>query len=453
MDMTGALSAFAGSLRFPTISPQAGEGSATGPFAALHDFLQDSFPRVHDRLEREEVAGASLLYTWEGSDRSLKSVLLSAHMDVVPPGDVDGWKYPPFSGMIADERVWGRGAVDYKVGVTGMLQACEDLLGSGFTPLRTVHLAFGHDEEVGGPEGAASISAILTDRGARFLTVLDEGGYVYSYPWLRTDIAVIGLAEKGYLTLRLTVDGEQGHASRPPLRTPLGILGESLDLLERHQMPELLCDPVREFFRGTAHLWREEFLDGITDRSSIDRLALASSAWPDGNALVRSTTAPTMVSGSSKENILPGSVFALVNFRAVPGEGTTLISSHVRDLVEPLGVRVEYEDPRHVFEPSPVSSMDTSEYRSLACAVRSVWPGMTVSPGIFPAATDSRHYESMADSVYRFVPVHLGRSGLGALHSEDESVSVEDYFSAVAFYTQYIRGIAGPGDPKVHDGG
>ena len=446
MDMTGALGAFAGSLRFPTISPLAGEGSAKGPFIALHDFLRDAFPRVHDRLEREEVAGASLLYTWEGSDVSLEPTLLSAHMDVVPPGDADDWRYPPFSGTITEDRVWGRGAVDYKVGVTGMLQACEDLLGSGFTPRRTVHLAFGHDEEVGGPEGATSISAILADRGVRLRTVLDEGGYVYSYPWLRTDIAVIGLAEKGYLTLRLTVEGDQGHASRPPLRTPLGILGESLDLLERHQMPELLCGPVRELFRGTAHLWREEFLEGIKDRNSIDHLALASSAWPDGNALVRSTTAPTMVSGSSRENILPGSVFALVNFRAVPGEGTPRILGHVRDLVEPLGVRVGYEDPRHVFEPSPVSSTDTPEYRSLTSAIRSVWPGMTVSPGIFPAATDSRHYQSMADSVYRFVPVHLGRSGLGALHSEDESVSVEDYFSAVAFYTQYIRSITGPGD-------
>jgi len=430
---------FAGALRFRTVSVQPGMESYLAPFHAMQDYLRDSFPVVHGSFARETIAGASLLYTWPGSDTSLDPILLSAHLDVVPAGDPDCWKYPPFSGAVRNDRIWGRGAIDYKVGVVGMLQACEDLLNAGFAPKRTTILAFGHDEEVGGTAGAASIAALLRERGLKLRSVLDEGGYLYSYPWLRTDVAVIGVAEKGYVTLRLSVEGEQGHASTPPLRTPVGILGESLGLLERSQMPPLLSSPIKELFRRTGYLWREDCLTSITDRNSSEELALASAAWADGNSLVRSTTAPTMVSGSSKENILPGYVSALVNFRAVPGNSSAGITDHVRSVVEPLGVKVEYEDLKHVFEPSPISSMDTVEYSALAMAIGSVWPGMTIAPGIFPAATDSRHYESISGSVYRFVPVHLGERGLGSLHSIDESISIEDYHSAVAFYTEYIR--------------
>jgi len=442
MDPSHKLDIFSGALRFRTISVQPGMESDLEPFHAMQDYFRDSFAAVHSSLARESVAGASLLYTWPGSDGTLDPILLSAHLDVVPAGNPADWKYPPFSGTVRNGRIWGRGAIDYKIGVVGMLQACEDLLNAGFAPRRTTILAFGHDEEVGGLDGAASIAALLRERGLKLRSVLDEGGYLYSFPWLQTDVAVIGVAEKGYVTLRLSVEGEQGHASTPPTRTSLGLLGESLGLLERSQMPPLLSSPIKELFSRTGHLWREDCLSTVTDRKSCDELALTSAAWADGNSLVRSTTAPTMVSGSSKENILPGYVSALVNFRAVPGNSSADIAEHVRDTVESLGVKVEYEDPRHVFEPSPISPMDTGDYNALAMTIGSVWPGMTTAPGIFPAATDSRHYESISGSVYRFVPVHLGVRGLGALHSINESISIEDYHRAVAFYTEYIRSAA-----------
>jgi carboxypeptidase PM20D1 len=431
---TDRLSAFQAALRFPTVSTQSGSDDPA-PFIGLHAQLRRSFPLVHLGLAQETVSGGSLLFTWRGSSPSEAPILLTAHLDVVPEGDPSSWRFPPFSGALADGIVWGRGALDYKVGVTGMLQACEDLLAEGFQPVRDLCLAFGHDEEVGGLEGAARISALLESRGMKFSSVLDEGGYLYSYPWLTGEVAVVGLAEKGYLTLRLTGIGEQGHASSPPLSTPCGRLGRCLHLLEERQMPARLCGPVRSLLSGTGHLFGRELQDHSQGQAAM---ASALECWPSGNALVRTTTAPTILAGGCKENILPAEVHAIVNFRPVPGDRIEDVLTHVRGIAAPLGVEVSIEDARRAFEPSGESTLDTPDGRALLDAIESTWPGITAVPGIFPAATDSRHYSKVADQVYRFVPVPLGPAGLGALHAAGESLSGEDYLRAVRFYRSYI---------------
>lgn len=433
------LSAFLAALRFPTVSTQSGSHDLA-PFVGLHAQLRQSFPLVHLGLTAETVSGGSLLFTWKGSSTSEAPILLSAHLDVVPAGDPASWLFPPFSGDMADGMAWGRGALDYKVGVTGMLQACEDLLAEGFRPVRGICLAFGHDEEVGGLEGAAGMTALLEARGMRFSSVLDEGGYLYSYPWLTEEVAVVGLAEKGYLTLRLTAIGEQGHASSPPLSTPCGRLGLCLYLLEERQMPARLCGPVSSLLSGTRHLFGQELLDQSPDPAVMVSVL---EVWPCGNALVRTTTAPTILAGGSKENILPAEVHAVVNFRPVPGDAVEDVLAHVRGIADPLGVEVSFEDSRRVFQPSGESTLDTPDGRALLDAIGSTWPGITAVPGIFPAATDSRHYSKVADQVYRFVPVPLGPAGLGALHAAGESLSGEDYLRAVRFYRSYIERASG----------
>jgi carboxypeptidase PM20D1 len=432
---TEKLDAFRGTLRFPTVSTQSG-GPDFAPFHDLHAHLRQSFPLVHGLLSPETVSGGSLLFTWPGSSTSAAPILLTAHLDVVPAGDPAAWSFPPFSGAMSDGKIWGRGSLDYKVGVAGILQACEDLLAEGFRPVRRVCLAFGHDEEVGGLEGAARITALLEERGAHFSSVLDEGGYLYSYPWLTGEVAVIGLAEKGYLTLRLTAPGKQGHASMPPLSTPCGRLGQCLHLLEERQMPVRLCGPVRSMLSGTGHLFVQE-LQGHAPDSAATVTALEG--WPPGNALLRTTTAPTILSGGCKENILPSEVHAIVNFRPVPGDTLEDVLVHVMGIAEPLGVEVSMEDPRRAFEPSRESTLHTGDGEALLESIARAWPGVTAVPGIFPAATDSRHYSRVVDQVYRFVPVPLGPAGLGALHAEGESLGGEDYLRAVQFYRSYIE--------------
>jgi len=424
-----------GILRLRTVSNQPGDGEDMKPFLEMRGLLEELFPSVHRAFRRETVAGASLLFTLEGSDPSLGPVMLTAHLDVVPAGEGEGWPHPPFSGAVDGGRIWGRGAIDYKLGVAAMLEACEELLDDGILPRRTIMLAMGHDEELGGDLGAAGIVELLGSRGVRLSSVLDEGGYIYSYPWLEGDVAVVGLAEKGYLTLRLTAVGEQGHASVPGLVTAGGRLCRALSALEEDQMEPRLCAPVRMMLEGTAGMLK----DRGRCAAGPEETARILEEYPQGNALIRTTTAITMMSGSSKENIIPGNPWALVNFRAVPGDGSGDILEHARNVVGDMGVSVDYEDTRHIHEPSSISSTDTAEYRAIAESVKAVWPGTPVVPGIFPAATDSRHYCAIAEQVYRFEPVHLGSRGLSALHSRGESVSIDDLHGAVRFYGEYIR--------------
>ncbi len=435
------LEVFSEILQYRTVSRQPGEVPDMKPFMEIAEYLKKAFPQVHRHFRREVVGGGSLLFTLQGADLSLKPIMLTAHLDVVPADDGENWLEPPFSGKLRDGRVWGRGAIDYKAGVSGMLQACEDILETGFTPDRTVILAFGHDEEVGGETGAAEIVRILTDRGVSLSSVLDEGGYIYSYPWMERDVAVIGLAEKGYLTLRLTAHGVQGHASVPEINTAAGRLCSCLAELEKNQFKAKLCSPVEMMLRATSDMLRG-FPAGSDRSPTPAEMMHIIEKWPSGNALVRTTTAITMIRGSSKENIIPAEPYALVNFRAVPGDSSMDILKHVRSVAEPLGVDVRYEDSNLVHEPSGIASMDTDEYRAIQAAVRDIWPDIPVVPGVFPAATDSRHYCIIADNVYRFEPVHLGQDGLGALHSEGESVSVEDYLNAVNFYTFFVRSVS-----------
>ncbi len=436
------LSVFSKILEFRTVSAQPGSSFEMAPFLQLHDYLQEAFPAVHKNFQREAVNKGSLLYIMPGSNPSLKPIMLTAHLDVVPAEEGEKWPHHPFRGIIENGRVWGRGSVDYKIGVSGMLQACEDILNEGFQPDRSILLAFGHDEETGGMNGAAEIVRLLRERNIQLSSVLDEGGYIYSLPWLREDVAVIGLAEKGYLTLRLTAGGEQGHASVPGIRTAAGALGECLSSLEKNQMSVRLSEPVKRMFKATKHLLndslREEFVS-----LSLSEMTNIIEKWPIGNAFIRTTTATTMLHGSSRENILPAEVTALVNFRPVPGDHSKDIVKHVKEIAFPFSVEVEFEDVRKVFEPSSEASTETDDYRSIREAVEEIWPGLAVAPGIFPAATDSRHYGQIADNVYRFVPAHLGESGLSVLHSEGESVSVEDYLNAVEFYTLYIKKMCG----------
>lgn len=425
-------------IQLRTVSRQPGEPVDTAPFKSMGRLLRKLFPLVHRSFRRETVAEASLLYTLEGTDVSLEPVMLTAHLDVVPAENGEGWPHPPFSGTVAEGRVWGRGTIDYKLGVSGMLEACEELMEEGFRPSRTIMLAFGHDEETGGDSGAAGIVELLRERGIRLRSVLDEGGYIYSYPWLSRDVAVVGLAEKGYLTLRLTATGEQGHASVPATVTAAGRLCRALARLEDRQMKGRLCEPVRMMLEGTSYMFRD--IEGET--LSLHEMMAELEKHPAGNALVRTTTAVTMLKGSDKENVIPGRPRALVNFRAVPGDRSGDIIRHVRETVRDLDVLVELEDDRHVHEPSDVSSSSTPEYRAIAEALEKSWPGTPVVPGIFPAATDSRHYCSAAENVYRFQPVHLGPRGLSALHSQGESVSTEDYCRAVTFYREYARRVS-----------
>ena len=228
-------------IRCETVSMSEESAPNAGEFRRLHRLIEEMFPGVHSHLTREPVNEYSLLYTWQGIDPDLPALVFMAHLDVVPadPSTLEQWEHKPFSGEIADGFVWGRGTLDIKSQAMAILEAVEMQVQQGYQPKRTIYLAFGHDEEIGGT-GQAEIVRRLNERGVRIEAVLDEGGSVIqgSVPGVKSPVALIGVAEKGYLTAELNVSATPGHSSMPPRQTAIGILAAALARIESAPQPD-----------------------------------------------------------------------------------------------------------------------------------------------------------------------------------------------------------------------
>jgi carboxypeptidase PM20D1 len=440
----------AGAVRFPTVSHEGGRNVEAQAFLDLHRYLQASFPRVHQTLTREVVADYSLLYTWPGWKPELPPILLMSHMDVVPvePGTEKKWTHPPFSGAIAEGYIWGRGALDDKVSMLGVLEGIELLIGQGFQPERTVLLAFGHDEEVGGLRGAAAIAKLLESRGVRPAMILDEGGIIAKgmVPGLDSPVAMISTVEKGFVTVELTARSQGGHSSMPPRSTAIGMVAAAVQKLEQNPMPARIDGATRESFDflapelplGTrvplANLW---LFEPLVRKQFSDE--------PASDARMRTTTAATMIRGGVKENVLPSEARAWVNFRILPGDTIASVLEHVRQTVG-LGIQVAVSGTM-ASEPSPESPTDADSFRLLQTTLSQVFPGMLAAPNLLSGGTDTKHFQKLSPNVYRFIPVAVTAGDLERIHGTNERVSVQDYAGAVRFYAQLVRNAAGGSGP------
>jgi carboxypeptidase PM20D1 len=365
-----------------------------------------------------------------------------AHQDVVPvPAETEpDWTHPPFSGAIVDGHVWGRGALDDKAGLMGILEAVEALLAAGFRPRRTLHLAFGQDEEVGGTQGGAKIAQLLRSREMRPEYILDEGGFIAEgvVPGVAAPVALVGIAEKGYLTLELSVAGAGGHSSMPERSTTIGILSRALVRLEEHPFPaDLACSrlffarvgPGMPFHKrlALANLWLfAPWVERMLSRSA------------EMNAGIRTTAAPTLLSAGVKENILPARATAVVNFRILPGERTEGVIERVRKVVADPRVQIRARELRS--EPSPVSEVSSAGFALLERTIRQVAAAdLLVAPYLVVGATDCRHYSDLCDNIYRFSFIRVGPEDLKRVHGTDERIAVEDYAQLIRFYAQLLR--------------
>jgi carboxypeptidase PM20D1 len=445
IDAPAAARRLAKALRFQTISYGPEARVEAEAFLGLHAHLATSYPKIHATLEREVLSDYSLLYRWQGSDPSLKPILLNAHMDVVPvePGTEARWTHPPFSGAIADGFIWGRGTLDMKVSLTGILEAIEHLLAQDFTPARTVYLAFSHDEEAGGSRGTAMIARLLEERDIRLLFTLDEGMAITHgiVPGVEKPAALVGLAEKGQVSLELTAHAKGGHSSMPPVSTAAGKLGRALYRLETNQMPSRLESPTVDMFAYLA-----------PEMPFARRIALANlwlfEPWlisrledtPAVNALIRTTTAPTIIQGGVKSNVLPSEARAVVNFRILPGDTVASVIEHVHATIDDQDVTVRRvgNEPS---DPTPVSDSQAESFTALRKTIHQVFPDVVVAPGLVIGRTDSRRYVKVAENSYRFLPMRLGREDLKRIHGTDERISVNNYLEIVRFYIQLLRNI------------
>ncbi len=444
-DAAAAAERLAGALRYPTISWGDPGKRDTAAFSGLHDYLADRFPAVSRVLSREVIASYSLLYTWTGSRKDLPPIVLLSHLDVVPAETTNApWTHPPFGGAIADGSVWGRGAIDDKSGVLGLLEAVDALIAAGFAPERTVYLAFGHNEEdAGDASGAAAIAETLEGRDVRDAWLLDEGGVIYDrVPGVRQAVAFIGITEKDALVYELRVHAPGGHASMPPAETAVGVLGRALNRLEERPMRSRLDGATLDMFMTLA----PEMSPGM--RAIFANLWFTKpmvlrrfSHQPQTNATIRTTIAPTMLEGSPKANVLATSARAIVNVRLLPGDTPDAVRRHMRLAIDDDRVSVTLLAGGGG-EPPRISSTTTSEFATLGSAIRAVFPEVLVAPFLTVAATDSRHYVRIAPQTYRFLPIHFD-GAVETIHGVNEHVRIDAYEKAIRTYATIIKEMAG----------
>jgi carboxypeptidase PM20D1 len=440
----------AAAIRFRTVSHEDPKDDDRTAFAELRKFLTATYPRVHVGMVHETVAGDGLLYRWPGTDAAAPAILFLAHQDVVPiePGTDAKWTHPPFDGAIADGYVWGRGAIDDKGSLICLFEAFESLLAEGWSPARTIWLASGFDEEVGGRQGAKKIAEELRARNVKFAWILDEGGAVSRgiVPHVERPVASIAISEKGYLSLELTTHAQGGHASLPPRETAIGILAGAIDRLQKNPFPARLTPA----FEKALQLLAPEMPFG--PRVVLSNLWLTSplvlygaSDRPATSAMVRTTTAPTIVQGGVKDNVLPSTARAVVNFRVLPGESIASVMAYVAQVVADDRVTITKQE-RSLSEPAPFASTDHGGYEVIRSMLTELFPDAVMVPGVMNGATDSRHFQSFTSDIYRFLPTVLSQSDLPRVHGTDERAAVADLLTMVRAYRRIIQqgGAAAP---------
>lgn len=437
--------------RFRTISGADAPGPA--PFAAMEDWLAETYPRTHRSLKKETVAGLNLLFTWAGADPKLPPVLFIAHQDVVPveAGTEADWTHPPFAGAIApcgDEPgdcVWGRGTVDMKAAMIGLFEGVERLLGEGYAPKRTLMFAFAVDEEVGGA-GARAMTALLESRGVRFAWTLDEGLLITDgmMPGVDSPVALIGLSEKGYTTLELVAAGAGGHSSIPPDITAVGRLARAIDRLQSDPFPRAIDGAVAEMFERVGPEMGFGQRLAFANRWLFEPIIVGQlAAKPTTNTLLHTTQAPTMLSASMQENVLPQSARAVINYRIHPRDSVDSVVARVTRVVDDPQVTVRKLESAVHTEPAPVSSADGEGHRIVEAAIRASFPEAVVASGLFIAATDTRHFGRLADDSYRFHPIRMRHTDGSRVHGTDERLRVADVPGLVRFYHQTLAAAGG----------
>lgn len=445
IDEEAATARLAGALRIPTVTRNTEPQLDPEAFDELRAHLEDSFPKTFATLSTQAVNRHTVLMTWPGKDSTKKPVLLMAHQDVVPidEGTESQWTHPPFSGAVAGGYVWGRGALDVKSGVMGILEAVERLLQDGFQPERTIYLLFGHDEEIGGERGAKAVAEMLEAQGVQLEWVLDEGGAIVTgvIPGVDSPVALVGVAEKGYVSLKISAKGTGGHSSMPPPQTAIGVVAEAVHTLETNPFPARM-DHAGRFFAYVgpkmpfdkrlifANLWLFEPL-----------VLQILSGTKSMNASLRTTTAATIIRGGVKDNVLPTKAEVVVNFRILPGETPETVKARVESVLDDR-VTVAYADEDGFGDPpSPVSDVEGPGFQKIRAAIRATAqdPDLVVAPYLVVGATDSRYFQKIAEDTYRFLYVRLAKEDLDRMHGTNERIAVANHHEAIRFYSSLLR--------------
>ena len=427
-------------IRFRTTPQGTGNGQENGELLDLHEYLENRYPRVHEIMQKEVVGSYSLLYHWKAGNPSAKPVLFCAHLDVVPAGGE--WEKEPFSGEIAQGCVFGRGALDGKNTVACLLEAAEILCREGYVPDRDIYFAFGHDEQTGGQEGAAAMANLLHRRGIQADMVLDEGLPISKLGLkMEQEAAFLGVAEKGFMRLRLTAGASGGHTGFPPRNTALGVLSEAVCRLEyRHPKPRL--SPVTEkMLRTLAPLMPLRQRIMIANLWLLKPVLLRGlSKYPVVNAMLH-TTAVTVDAGNDGTGfVLPRRAEILSEIRTVDGNSCDEMADYVRKLIADLPMETRVLEQN---EASGVSYCQGSPYQTVIQSIHRVFGPIRTAPCILPDRSDARWYTPLSGCIIRFSPFIMTSTELGRVRSENECIKQSSLGQGVLFYTDLIKSLQG----------
>lgn len=406
----------------------------TTEFLKFRVFLETTYPTVHQKLPRQIFSEFSYVYTWKGKNTTLKPYVIMAHMDVVPVEAVaeKNWTVPSFSGTIKGDTIWGRGAVDDKASAISIFEAAEQLLRENFQPERTIYLCFGHDEEIAGKRGAASISAWFKEQKIHPELVLDEGGQVdrEHFKELQRPVAVIGVGEKGYVNIDLTVEIPGGHSSMPFPETAIDILNSAIAKIRAQQMPAKITPPIQELFLRIGPG------GGLLNRMALSNQWLFKSMLitelektKQTNALIHTTLVPTIVKAGIKDNVIPSVAKATFNSRILTGETSDDVVNFVKKAINDERVTVK-KQTISLMEPSALTSSEHPMFKKVETIVYKIVPNVIVSPYLMVGATDSRYFRPFSDAVVNFAPMTDAKG----FHGIDERIPITDLKRMIFYY-------------------
>ena len=420
-----------------TISSRVKSEEDEGEFLRFEELLRTLFPKVHEVCELKKLSPRSLLYKWEGKSHDAPTVLMS-HYDVVSVTE-ENWEKPPFDGIIEDGFLWGRGTLDTKGTLNGIMSSAETLIASGFVPERDIYFAFGGNEEING-DGASIIVDYFEKEGITPGVVIDEGGAVVEgvFPGVSAPCALIGIAEKGMLNVEYSVKGGGGHASSPKPKTPVGRLARAALAIEGKPFKFRITKPAAALFdtvgRHSTFLYRMIFANLWLFSPALNLLTRLTGG--EMNALMRTTTAFTMMEGSKGVNVIPPYAKMASNHRILPGETQASLLSLIKKRIKDKNVQVSVIDG---MDPSVVSTDASEGYERLRSVIKDTWPEAIVSPYLMVACSDSRHWGRVSDKVYRFSAMALSSAERATIHGNNERIPLATIAKTVEFYIRVMK--------------
>ncbi len=431
-------------IQIPTIANRDESLVDWSKFDEFHAFLKESYPLMHEKLDVKMISTRSLVYHWVSEYPEKDPICLLAHQDVVPvtPGTEDDWKYPAFSGEVAEGFLWGRGAIDMKNHLIGVMEAVETLLEEGYVPERDIYVCLGHNEEVMAEDdtcGAACINKYFKENGIHLDCLLDEGGAILNVDVdkvISGHLAGVGIAEKGHVDFELSVDAKGGHSSQPPKHSALGKLAKAICKLENNQFKAELTPQLTSLFneigKNTTYPVR-----CIASNLPILKplITKVCENIPPVASMMRTTTAVTMSQGSPAPNVLPQKATAVVNFRIMPGQTVEDVEAHIRKTVG-KGVDVKLLAGKN---PSKISPTDSRAFKVIEKTCKSMDPKAIVAPYLVMGGTDARQFEDVCDNIYRYSPFLMDVGLLLTTHGTNERIPVSSLEDGVAFFKRYIR--------------